>query len=258
MTRRSPTDAFAGQVVLVTGAAGGIGSAVTSAFSAEGATVAAVDLADAPLRKLATMMPRVVPYAADLTDEASATAMVDAVERELGPITACIHVAGQLVAAPVIKTTARQWRHMFAANTDTTFHVCRAVADAMIPRRRGAIVTVASNAASVPRVELAAYAASKAAAVMFARCLGLELAPYGIRCNIVCPGSTDTGMLAATGQDPASAIAGAPDRWRLGIPLGRIAQPADVAAATLFLASEQARHITMHSLFVDGGASLSA
>lgn len=256
----SPTPAlapaFAGQVILVTGAAGGIGAAVTDMFSAAGATIAAVDMAETALHAMARTRPQVMAYQADLTDEASTIAAVDTVERDLGPIAACIHVAGQLTTAPVINTTAQQWRRMLEINATATFHICRAVAQAMIPRQRGAIVTVASNAAHVPRVDLAAYAASKAAAAMFTRCLGLELAPYGIRCNIICPGSTDTAMLRATGQGPADAVAGAPDRWRLGIPLGRVATPDDVAAAALFLASEQARHITMASLLVDGGASL--
>ncbi|WP_219507889.1 2,3-dihydro-2,3-dihydroxybenzoate dehydrogenase [Nonomuraea ceibae] len=243
-------------VALVTGAAGGIGSAICHAFASAGARVAAVDMAKRPLRELTAVQPRLTPYAADVSDEAAVDAVVTAVERELGPITVCVHAAGVLSAAPVVDTTAAQWRAMFAVNAEATFAVARAVARVMIPRRRGVIITVASNAASLPRADLAAYAASKAAAAMFTRCLGLELAPYGIRCNVVAPGSTDTAMLRATGQDPAAAIAGAPERWRLGIPLGRVADPGDIAAAVTFLASDQARHITMQSLTVDGGASL--
>jgi len=112
---------------------------------------------------------------------------------------------------------------------------------------------------------MAAYAASKAAATMFTRCLGLELAEFGIRCNIVSPGSTDTDMQRALWPDDrseAEAVAGVvrgslPD-FRVGIPLGRLAAPADIADAVLFLVSEQARHITMHDLYVDGGATLRA
>ncbi|MEV4079837.1 SDR family oxidoreductase, partial [Nonomuraea fuscirosea] len=158
-------------------------------------------------------------------------------------------------AAPVTETTAVQWRHMFAVNAEATFHVARSVAQVMIPRRRGAIVTIAPNAASVPRAHLAAYAASTAAAVMLTRCLALELAPHGIRCNVVSPRSTDPATLPATGQAPAGTIAGAVDRWRQGIPQERIAQPTEIAEAVLFLCSDQARHITMRELIVDGGAS---
>jgi 2,3-dihydro-2,3-dihydroxybenzoate dehydrogenase len=101
---------------------------------------------------------------------------------------------------------------------------------------------------------MAAYAASKAAAAHFTKCLGLELASSGIRCNVVSPGTTDTRMLR--GLDASSTVPGQPELFKVGIPLGRIADPCDIAAAVRFLASDQARHITMHDLYVDGGASL--
>jgi 2,3-dihydro-2,3-dihydroxybenzoate dehydrogenase len=106
---------------------------------------------------------------------------------------------------------------------------------------------------------MSAYAASKAAAAMFSKCLGLEVARHGIRCNVVAPGSTDTPMLTSMWQDasgPQGTIEGRLDAFRVGIPLGRIARPLDVAAAVAFLLSEAAGHITMHTLTVDGGAAL--
>jgi 2,3-dihydro-2,3-dihydroxybenzoate dehydrogenase len=106
---------------------------------------------------------------------------------------------------------------------------------------------------------MAAYGASKAAAAMYTKCLALEVARYGIRCNILSPGSTDTQMLRAlwTGADSVRAsIDGVADEFRVGIPLGKLAQPEDIARAALFLLSEEAGHITMHDLTVDGGATL--
>jgi Enoyl-(Acyl carrier protein) reductase len=111
---------------------------------------------------------------------------------------------------------------------------------------------------------MAAYAASKAAVAAFTRCLGLELAAHGTRCNVVSPGSTDTPMLRAlpalaTGSADTlldACIAGAPERFRVGIPLGRVAQPADIAEAVLFLLTDRARHITVQELIIDGGATL--
>lgn len=106
---------------------------------------------------------------------------------------------------------------------------------------------------------MAAYAASKAAAVMFTKCLGLELAAHHIRCNIVSPGSTETDMQRALWQDENGArdvIRGSLDTYKTGIPLQKLAKPSDIANAVLFLASEQANHITMHDLCVDGGATL--
>ena len=128
-------------------------------------------------------------------------------------------------------------------------------------RRAGAIAVVSSNAATTPRAGMAAYAASKAAATQFTRCLGLELAPHGIRVNIVSPGSTDTAMqraMWALGSSREAVIAGDPARWRLGIPLAKIATPDEIARAVLFLLSDQASHITLHDLRVDGGATLDA
>jgi 2,3-dihydro-2,3-dihydroxybenzoate dehydrogenase len=108
---------------------------------------------------------------------------------------------------------------------------------------------------------MAAYAASKAATHQFTRCLGLELAAYGIRCNIVSPGSTDTPMQRQLWTSPDavnSILHGSPADFRLGIPLQRIATPQDIATSVCFLASDEARHITLHDLRVDGGATLDA
>jgi 2,3-dihydro-2,3-dihydroxybenzoate dehydrogenase len=106
---------------------------------------------------------------------------------------------------------------------------------------------------------MAAYAASKAAATAFTKCLGLEVAHRGIRCNVVAPGSTDTPMLRGmhTGDTAARAsVAGRPEQFRVGIPLGKVARPEDIARTVAFLLSEDAGHITMHELTVDGGATL--
>ena len=131
----------------------------------------------------------------------------------------------------------------------------------MVLRRAGSLVTVASNAGGMPRTGMGAYAASKAAADMLTRCFGLELARHGIRCNVVSPGSTDTPMQRRlwTGEDDrARVIAGTPEQFRVGIPLGRLVEPADIADAVLFLASRQARPITLPNLFVVGGPTLRA
>jgi 2,3-dihydro-2,3-dihydroxybenzoate dehydrogenase len=183
------------------------------------------------------------------------------VEREVGAITTLVNVAGILRMSSVVEFGDEDWAATFAVNTHGVFHLSRAVARRMVPRQTGAIVTVGSNAASVPRMRMAAYAASKAASTMFTKCLGLELAQYGIRCNVVSPGSTDTQMQRALWTDehgPRAVIAGAPETFRVGIPLRRIALPEDIAEAVSFLVSDRARHITLHDLCVDGGATLGA
>ncbi|MDI1442662.1 2,3-dihydro-2,3-dihydroxybenzoate dehydrogenase [Polyangium sp. 6x1] len=254
---------YAGKVALVTGAAQGIGEAVVRALAARGAKVAALDSNAGRLGGVIAEMKasgnHAVAFPADVTDSAAVDAAVDRIERELGPLDFLVNVAGVLHVGPIEALRDEDWARTFAVNAQGVFSLCRAVARRMIPRRSGAIVTVGSNAGRTPRMHMSAYAASKAAAAMFTQCLGLELAKHGIRCNVVSPGSTDTPMQRALWKDESgaqAAIDGAPAAFKVGIPLQRIATPADVADAVLFLLSDQARHITMHDLCVDGGATL--
>ncbi|MFE7131007.1 2,3-dihydro-2,3-dihydroxybenzoate dehydrogenase [Streptomyces sp. NPDC057638] len=262
---------FGGRVALVTGAAQGIGRAVVSALSALGATVAAADRADGPLGDTVTALSlphpgggatapgRVTGYRLDVTDPAAVTATVARVERELGPLDILVNVAGVLRTGAALDTTDRDWADVFAVNTTGVFHVSRAAVAGMAARGHGCVVTVASNAAGIPRAGMSAYAASKAAAVMFTKCLGLEVAARGVRCNAVCPGSTDTPMQRSLWDGPGGpgrVIEGDLSAYRTGIPLQRLADPEDIAEAVVYLASDRARHITMQDIYVDGGATL--
>ncbi|MQA79843.1 MAG: 2,3-dihydro-2,3-dihydroxybenzoate dehydrogenase [Streptosporangiales bacterium] len=257
-------DGFEDRVAVVTGAAAGIGEAVAHGLARNGATVAAVDLDAAGLDTLVEKLDRPgrhAAYPADVRDPASVDAAVDRVEAELGPVDVLVNVAGVLRTGQAVEMSDEDWAAVFAVNTFGVFHACRAVGRRMAARGYGCIVTVASNAAGVPRMGMSAYAASKAAAAHFTRCLALELAPRGIRCNVVAPGSTDTTMLRSMWHDgygAQSTIDGAPEQYRVGIPLQKLARPDDVADAVLFLASDRAGHITMQDLYVDGGAALRA
>ncbi|WP_330237846.1 2,3-dihydro-2,3-dihydroxybenzoate dehydrogenase [Streptomyces sp. NBC_00525] len=259
---------LAGRLALVTGAGRGIGEAVVRALVARGCRVLATDADPEGIGALAGEHDGlVVARTLDVTDAAAVETVVAEAEESLGALDIAVNVAGILRCSPVTELTDEDWAATFAVNTDGVFHVSRSVARRMAGRGAGSIVTVASNAAGIPRTTMAAYAASKAAAVMFTKCLGLELAPLGIRCNTVSPGSTLTDMQRAmwpAGEDrddgPAArrVIAGDLASFRTGIPLGRIAEPADVAEAVAFLVSDRARHITLHDLYVDGGATLRA
>lgn len=241
--------------MLVTGAAGGIGSAMVATLAERGFSVAAVDLD-----------PNSVPdgenvhaYQCDVTRSADVESVLDQVERKQGPIDGLVNAAGVLRHQNVCALSEDDWSAMFAVNVTGTFLVSRSTVNRMVPRKSGAIVTIASNAASTARMAMAGYAASKAAAVSFTKCLGLEVAQFGIRCNTVSPGSTDTSMLHSMWTSPSGRTAtldGAPSSYRVGIPLRKIAQPSDIADAALFLMSEKASHITMQELTVDGGATL--
>ncbi|MFF9431299.1 2,3-dihydro-2,3-dihydroxybenzoate dehydrogenase [Streptomyces sp. NPDC014746] len=265
----APRGEFAGRVALVTGAAQGIGEAVVRALSAQGATVAATDRDALGLKRTVARLAEetgtdvaagpVVPYALDVTEPGDVTETVTRITRELGPVDVLVNVAGVLRTGPAVETTDRDWADVFAVNTTGVFHVSRAVVAGMAARGSGSVVTVASNAAGIPRAGMSVYAASKAAAVAFTKCLGLEVAARGVRCNAVCPGSTDTPMQRSLwdGEDvPGSVLDGDLATHRTGIPLRRIARPEDIAEAVVFLASDRARHITMQDLYVDGGATL--
>lgn len=239
--------------VLVTGAAQGIGAAVAAAFAAAGSPVALLDRDPAVLDRAAEL--KGLGLVADVRDGAAVEAAVARVETELGPLEALANVAGILRTGPVLDLPDDALADSLAVNTVGVWNAGRSAGRRMYDRGRGAIVTVASNAAATPRVGMAAYSASKAAAAAITRSLGLELAPH-VRCNVVAPGSTDTPMLRGMGADPARSIAGTPEEYRLGIPLQRIADPADVAEVVVFLAGSAARHVTMQSVTVDGGATL--
>ncbi|NUT91693.1 MAG: SDR family oxidoreductase, partial [Saccharothrix sp.] len=203
---------------------------------------------------------RIEVYKADVSSGVEIGAVVDRVAAEFGRIDFLVNVAGVLRPRSVLDTSDEDWSTTFGVNATGVFNTSRAVARHMIEDGRGgAIVTIASNAAAVPRSRMAAYGASKAASVAFTKTLALELAEHSIRCNVVSPGSTDTPMLRTLtgGADPsAAAIAGDATQFKVGIPLKKIARPSDVADAVLFLLSDHANHVTMQELFVDGGAAL--
>lgn len=238
MSRESTTMHY-----LVTGARSGIGAATLGELKAAGHRVHGWDLPEH-----------------DITDPEGVEKAVADLEAEHGPLDALIHTAGTLRADAALSPDHAALHHSLAVNLLGTVNICSAVARRMRERGEGAIVAVSSNAAATPRVGMATYGASKAAASSWLRTLGLECAPHGVRCNIVTPGSTDTPMLRGMwreGHDErAGVIAGTPEQFRLGIPLGRVAEPEDIAQACIFLTSPAARHITMHDLRVDGGATL--
>jgi 2,3-dihydro-2,3-dihydroxybenzoate dehydrogenase len=249
----------AGRVALVVGAAGGIGSACVDAFATAGAVVAAADL-EAP----AVALPGTphTAHALDVSDPASVERTIAEVVEAHGRLDVVVVVAGTLHVRSALETAVEDWDRVFAVNARGAFLTARGAARAMVAGGHGGrIVCFGSIVAHVARPNNVAYCASKAALLQTVRCLALELAPHGITVNAVSPGSTSTPMLLGvqtSGDADAhrSIVEGDAGAWRLGIPLGRMAEPRDQAAAAVYLASDAARHVTGQELIVDGGQTV--
>ena len=251
---------FQGRTAIVTGAAGGIGRAVVAALLDAGAKVVASDTESA---LAANPVAGAENRALDVRDGDAVEALVAEVEAAHGPLGLGVHAAGVLAIGPLLDLAPEEWERVIGVNARGTFNITRAFGRAMVRNGGGAIVAVSSNAAGIPRLNMGAYAASKAAATMLVRCLGLELAAQGVRCNIVAPGSTltpmQTGMWSEDGgAGERAVIEGSLDAYRTGIPLKKLATPEDIAGAVMFMLSDQAGHVTMADLYVDGGATLRA
>ncbi len=196
----------------------------------------------------------------DVTSSAEVEATVAQVEKEVGPIEHLVNVAGFVPRKPLFDYTDAEWDTLFAVNARGVFICLRTVARRMVSRRRGAIVTIGSQAGILLRNHLAPYGASKAAASYVTKCLGLEIAGSGVRCNVVNPGTTATppalASWAAGRGSREEMIRGKLANFRAPVPLGKVATTGDVAASVLFLLSDQASHITMEDIVVDGGATM--
>lgn len=257
-------------VLLVTGAARGIGQAIAHRMAKADDAPQVLILADrdgGALEQTAWGIdhPQVETYTFDVSDASAVAHAFDEIETRFGPISRLAHAAGILSTGALVDASETEWHRVLAVNATGTFLVAQQAARQLLSssQTNRALAVVTSNAAGLPRKDLSLYAASKAASAALIRCLGLELAPAGIRCNTVCPGSTDTDMQRNFWGEDAEAgrrrvIEGDPANFRLGIPLQRIADAEDVANAVRFLLSDQARHVTMQDLYVDGGASLRA
>lgn len=238
---------FTGRRVIATGAARGIGADIVRRFAAEGARVAILDRLVDDAEAIAGEIGACV-VECDLADPASTTTATTAAIDRLGGVDVLVNNAGTFCITPLLDIDAADWDAMFAVNVRAMLLTTQVTARVMIAQGRGGkIVNMASMGGKIAAGGQAHYAASKAAVISLTQASATELGPHGINVNAVCPGYVLTEMGAATRTSEMVA------EWSAKSPLGRLASPGDVAAMTLFLASDDASYCTGQAMNVTGG-----
>jgi NAD(P)-dependent dehydrogenase (short-subunit alcohol dehydrogenase family) len=241
-------DRLSGKRALVTGASSGIGAACVRRFAAEGARVAGLDVTQPPAD-----LPLAAFEEADVRDEQQVQRAVAALDEALGGIDCLINAAGVAGGAPAHELDVAEWRRVLDVNLTGTFLVAKHAIASMLRRKRpGSIVNLASVYGLEGGESTAPYNASKGGVVLLTRNLALDYGPQRIRTNAICPGFIRTPMTAALNDPALKEVA---DRVVGAHPLGRLGEPEEIAAAALFLCSEDASFVNGAALAVDGGYS---
>jgi NAD(P)-dependent dehydrogenase (short-subunit alcohol dehydrogenase family) len=268
------TARLAGKVALITGAGSGIGRATARLFAAEGASVAVADLDPAAAEATVALIeadlgaamavsasssmgetpaPVALAFRTDVTRQPETESLATAVLEAWGRIEVLVNNAGIAGVGTVEETSLEQWERVMAVNARGVFLVARAVLPAMVAARSGSIINMSSTIAEIGLARRASYAASKGAVLALTRQMQADYAPHGIRVNALLPGTIHTPFvdryLADSYEDPEAGL----EILRRRQLTGDLGRPEDVAAAALFLASDEARFVLGSGLFVDGG-----
>ena len=244
------------KVAIVTGAGGGFGEGIARRFAAEGASVVVVDIRKDAAERVATAIGHgAVAMVADVGSSEDVSRVVSDTANKFGGIDILVNNAGVTHKnKPLLEVTEEEFDRIFRVNVKSIFHFVRAIAPKMRERGGGVILNVGSTAGIRPRPGLTWYNASKGAVNVGSKSLALELAPWKIRVNALCPVMGETGML-----EQFMGVPDTPDnraKFVATIPLGRMSRPDDIANAALFLASDEGAFITGVELPIDGGRTV--
>jgi 3-oxoacyl-[acyl-carrier protein] reductase len=239
-----------GKVALITGASGGIGAAIAHAMVAQGARVVLSGTRKDALSALADQLGQAAHICpADLREPQAAEALVAEAENQAGPLDILVNNAGFVRDRLALRMTDEDWQSVLDVDLSAPFRLARAALKGMVRRRTGRIINISSIIGATGNAGQANYAAAKAGLVGMTKSLAQEVGSRGVTVNVVAPGFIATPMTSGFSEEQRSALL-------QRIPLGRIGQPADVAAAVVFLASDEAGWITGATLHVNGGMAM--
>ena len=256
---------FENQVVMITGAANGIGKACAQRFAQEGAFVACLDVTDelnqAIAEEVRSLGTGAIALHCDVTDPESIKAAVDTVIEKWGRVDVLVASAGIYTGAPLVEVSLKQWSRLIDINLTGVFLSNQAVAPIMMKQKSGSIINISSMAGKTSWPASAEYSASKSGVIGLTRSVAMELAPYGATANSVCPGNTLTDMVRSVAGKVGEMDGMTGEEWLQmranDCPMKRLAEPWEMAGVVAFLASEDSRYLTGQAIEVDGGLIMS-
>ncbi|HEB11937.1 MAG TPA: SDR family oxidoreductase [Spirochaetales bacterium] len=256
---------FTGQVVLITGSANGIGKVTALRFAEEGAHIACIDIDDKANQDTAEKCHKfdieTLVIHSDVTEADEAGQTVKEVLAKWGRIDTLVCSAGLYEGAPIVEVEFEDWQKIIDINLTGTFLYNKAVVPVMIKQRSGSIVNISSMAGKTSWEASSQYSASKSGVIGLTRSVAMDLAPYGVTANAICPGNTLTDMVKGVAAKVGARYGMTGQEWldmrANDCPMKRLAQPWEMAGVIAFLASKDSRYLTGQSIEVDGGMVLS-